>query len=131
MIRKEALIFSLCLVISFVLWGVHQLNQTYIREYHLKTFIVDIPDEYERDSLFVDLKIKVKGSSFKILLFEKYFPEKIFISFKKLKRVHRKPLFFISDKSILENKDMPVKIKVIEIQPDTISMVYKNKKKGS
>ncbi len=129
MIRKEILIFIVCLLTAFILWIVHQLNQTYIRPYHFNTNITQIPNIYEKDSDSIHLKITVKGSGLKIILLENYFPEKINIPFNKLKKLNKKGLFLIRTQSILENKSFPVKIKITELQPDTISIQLKSKKK--
>ncbi len=124
MIRKEILIFGICVFIALVLWIIHQLNQTYIRQYHLNAVIVDLPKSYEQDSIVVPMKITVKGSGLKIILLESYYPEKIAISFKKLKRVNKKGLFLIKQESISENEQLPVKIKVLEVQPDTVRIKF-------
>lgn len=129
MIRKEILIFIVCLFIAFAWWVVHQLHQTYIREYHLNSFIVQVPEVYEQDSIPLSLKVRVKGSGLKIVLLENYFPEKIYIPFKKLKKLNKKRLFAIPPEIIEGNESMPVNVKVLNIEPDTIRIEFKNKSK--
>lgn len=124
MIRKEILIFGICVCIALALWIIHQLNQTYIRQYHLNAVIVDMPASYEQDSIVIPMRITVKGSGLKITLLESYYPEKIAIPFKNLKRVNKKGLFLIKNESISENEQFPVKIKVLEIQPDTVRIKF-------
>lgn len=128
MIRKEIILFLICLLISFILWMIHQLNQTYIREYNINTYITEIPKVYEQDSILFPIKIKVKGSGLKIVLLENYFPEKIDIPFKKLKKLNSKKLFLLDADNISDDKHFPVKIKIIEIEPDTIRINFKKKK---
>lgn len=126
MIRKEILIFGICVFIALALWMIHQLNQTYIRQYHLNAVIVGLPKSYEQDSIVISMKMTVKGSGLKIILLESYYPEKIVIPFKNLKRVNKKGLFLIKNESISENEQLPVKIKVLEIEPDTVRIQFSN-----
>jgi len=129
MIKREILVFIICFIIAFVWWVVHQLKQTYIREYNINTIIVDVPENFEQDSIVVNTKIKVKGSGLKIVLLESYLPENIYLSFKKLKK-NKKKVYTIPYDAISENEQFPVKIKILEIVPDTIKIdVNKNQKK--
>jgi hypothetical protein len=108
---------------------VHQLNQTYIREYNINTVIVKVPESYDQDSIVVNTKIKVKGSGLKIVLLENYLPENIYLPFKKLKKAKKK-VFTIPYDAISENEQFPVKLKILEITPDTIRIEFnKNQKK--
>lgn len=127
--RKEIAVFLICIIISFAWWVIHQLNQTYIRQYHINAVITQVPDAYEQDSIVFPVKITVKGTGLKVVLLENYFPENIYIPFKKLKRLSKKKLFSIPPESISENELLPVKIKVLEIQPDTISISFNTKKR--
>lgn len=111
-------------MISFILWIIHQLNQTYIRNYDTNVVIYNVPDVYQQDSIHVSLKIKVKGSGLKIKLLEKYLPHQIYIPFNKLKRINKKGLYSIRNENISENDHFPVRINILEIQPDTISIKF-------
>ncbi|GIV26588.1 MAG: hypothetical protein KatS3mg027_0402 [Bacteroidia bacterium] len=124
MIRKDIIVFVICLMISFILWIIHQLNQTYIRNYDTNVVIYNVPDVYQQDSIHVSLKIKVKGSGLKIKLLEKYLPHQIYIPFNKLKRINKKGLYSIRNENISENDHFPVRINILEIQPDTISIKF-------
>ncbi|HPQ08178.1 MAG TPA: hypothetical protein PK995_03035 [Bacteroidia bacterium] len=129
MIRKEILVFIICFIVAFAWWVVHQLNQTYIREYNINTVIVKVPESYDQDSIVVNTKIKVKGSGLKIVLLENYLPENIYLPFKKLKKAKKK-VFTIPYDAISENEQFPVKLKILEITPDTIRIEFnKNQKK--
>ncbi|GIV29764.1 MAG: hypothetical protein KatS3mg028_0830 [Bacteroidia bacterium] len=128
MIKRNLLVFIVCLIIAFGLWIIHQLNQTYIREYGIDAVITNIPKAYEQDSILIPLKIKVKGSGLKILLLENHLPPKVHIPFKELKNVNKKKLYSIRTESISDNDQFPVKIKILEIQPDTIRINFKTKK---
>lgn len=122
-------VFIICLIIAFALWVIHHLNQTYIRQYHLNAIVTQVPSKYEKDSIYIPLKIQVKGSGIKILLLENYYPDKIYIPFKKLKKTNKKGLFLIENHVISDNSQIPVKIKIQEVLPDTISIQLKNKDK--
>lgn len=129
MLKKELTIFMICLFIATLWWMIHQLNQTYIRQYHLNVYIVQIPEFYEQDSIYVSARIKVKGSGLKIILLENYFPERICIPFKKLKRLNKRNLFAIGTQNIQSHESFPVNIKITELHPDTLSINFKAKKK--
>ncbi len=129
MIKREVVVFIICLITAFVWWVIHQLNQTYLRQYNLNAVIVKVPKVYEQDSIHIPLKIKVKASGLKIILLENYYTEKIYISFRELKKINKKGLFFIDAHTISENKSFPVKVKIQEVTPDTIRINFKNKKK--
>lgn len=129
MIRKELLVFLICLLIAFLWWIIHQLNQTYIRQYQVNSYIVGVPKTYDKDSIYILLNIKVKASGLKIVLLENYFPEKIFIPFSQLKKVNKKKLFLIKEESITENPSFPVKVKLLQIHPDTIQIDFSTFKK--
>ncbi|MCX7729570.1 MAG: hypothetical protein N2203_08880 [Bacteroidia bacterium] len=129
--KKEIVVFLICLLIAFVLWIVHHLNQTYIRQYSIISKVVQVPSSYEGDSIEIPLKITIKASGIKVLLFENRFPEYIYIPYtqlKKIKKSGKKTVFYISKDNIVNNKSFPVKVKITEISPDTISINFKNKK---
>lgn len=130
MIRKDLIIFSICLIVSLLLWIIHQLNQIYYRNYETNIVIYDIPEAYERDSIFIPVKIKVKGSGLKIILLEKYLPHQLYVPFNKLKRINKKGLYSIRNENISENEHFPVRINILEIQPDTISIKFEKKIKS-
>jgi hypothetical protein len=128
MIKKNLIVFIVCLIIASGLWIIHHLNQTYTREYGIDAVITHIPKAYEQDSMLIPLKIKVKASGLKIILLENHLPSKIYIPFKDLKVVNKKKLYSIHTESISNNEQIPVKIKILEIQPDTIRINFKTKK---
>lgn len=129
--KREIIVFLICIIIAFLMWVVHHLNQTYIRQYTILSKIIDVPSSYEQDSIEIPLKITIKASGIKTILFENYFPEYVYIPFTELKKVKKsgkKNLFFISKDNITSSKNFPVKIKILEIVPDTIGLNFKNKK---
>lgn len=129
MIKKEIIVFIICLIIAFIWWVIYQLNQVYVRQYNTNVIINEVPILHEKDSIYIPVRIKVKGSGLKIVLLENYFPERIVIPFKKLRKLSKKGLYAIESEAISENEQFPVKIKVIEIQPDTIHIGLKYKKR--
>jgi len=128
MIRKELLVFLICLVIAFLWWIIHQLNQTYIRHYQVNTYIVNVPKSYDKDSIHIPLNIKVKASGLKIVLLENYLPKKIFIPFNQLKKISKKKFILLKEEAITKNPAFPVKVNVIQIHPDTIQINLSNSK---
>lgn len=127
---KKIVVFVVCLIIAFLMWVVHQLNQTYIKQYNFHVIITQVPAAYEKDSIYLSLKIEVKGSGSKILLLENYYPEAIYVPFKKLKRINKNGMFYIDPHAISDNGQFPVKIKVQKIIPDTITIHLKDKHKN-
>ncbi len=129
-VKKELFIFIICLLVSFLLWVIHQLNQTYIGNYNINVCIVQIPESYSEDTIIHPIKIEIKASGLKTLMIERYVPDTLYLPFRVLKKTSKKNVYQISSAAISGSDVFPVKFKLMRINPDTVYIPFKLKKKS-